>query len=341
MALISIKRYLDLSAGDAYKRMLELLVEVLTQHPIQIDNSECERFKSEVSKIQQELGSDASDEQFSTAVDAVAQALQRHNRSVTTLVRRQGGELQNMIAMLTQTIKSLGSASEISSRSLETIAVQLKRASALEDIYQLRLRLSECLKNVRDEATRQKSESQGRLHTLKQELASTQQRLSHHGIETDIDRVTGFAGRSAAEVAIHEAVESGESLYIAVAVLGKMQAINARFGYMVGDEVLCEFAARVAGRLCSRAAFFRWSGPTVLGILERSEPLHIIRSEVSRVVEAPISKSIVNGEQNAFITTSAASLVLAATPPADELITRIDSFVAAQIPKEYSSAPLN
>lgn len=341
MALISIKRYLDLTAGDAYKRMLELLVEVLTEYPVQLDAAECERFKSEVSKIHQEFSSDSTDEQFSVAIEAVGQAMQRHNRSVTSLVRRQGGELQNMISMLTQTINALGSASEVSAKSLENIAVQLKRASALEDIYQLRLRLSDCLKNVRDEAKRQRSDSGGRLQTLKQELASTQQRLSHHGIELDIDRVTGFAGRSAAEVAIHEAAESGESLYIAVAVLGKMQAINARFGYTVGDEVLCEFAARVAGRLCSRASFFRWSGPTLLGILERTEPLHIIRAEVGRVAEAPISKAIVSGEQNAFITTSAATLVLPAAPPASDLIARIDSFVAAQIPKEYSSAPLN
>ena len=341
MPLISIKRYLDLSSGDAYKRMLELLVEIVTEHAIDIDRSECERFKSEVSKIQERFGSDSTAEEFSLAVGAVGQAIERHNRSVTNLVRRQGGELQNMVSMLTQTIKSLGSASDISARNLETIAVQLKRASALEDIFQLRLRLSECLKNVRDEASRQRNDTQGTLQVLKQELASSQQRLSHHGIETDVDRVTGFAGRSAAEVAIHEALESPESRYIAVAVLGKMQALNSRFGYAVGDEVLCEFAARVAGRLCSRASFFRWSGPAIVGILLRSEPLHVIRAEVTRVVEAPISKSITSGEQNAFITTSATSLVLPMEAPVNELVARIDSFVAAQIPKEYASVPLN
>lgn len=341
MDLISIKRYLDLPGNDSrepserHQRMLELLVETVTEHPVDVDNAECERFKTEIAKIQQQFAVDTSNEQFSLAVSAISQALERHNRAVGNLVRRQGGELQNMVAMLTQTIKGLGSASDLSAKNLESIAGQLKRASALEDIYQLRVRLGQCLKNVRDEAVRQRSESQSSLQTLKHELAATQQRLSHHGIETDVDRVTGFAGRSAAEVAVHEVAEAEETHYVVVAVLGKMQAINARFGYAVGDELLCEFAARVAGRLCSRAAFYRWSGPTVIGILQRSEAQNAICAEVAKVVEMPISKSMVSGEQNAFISTSAVSLVIAVAPPASDIIARIDSFVAAQIPKQY------
>ncbi len=344
MAVISIKRYLDLPSNGAYQRMLEALVEMVTEHPIDIDHGECERYKSEVAQIQERFGAESTGEQFALAVHAISQALERHNRSVGNLFHRQGSELQNMVSMLAQTIKALGSASEISAKNLENIAVQLKRTSALEDIYHLRVRLTECLKNVRDEAARQRSESQSTLQVMKHELAASQQRLSHHGIETDIDRVTGFAGRSAAEIAIHEAINAGDAgdpRYIVVAVVGRMESINGRFGYAVGDEVLCEFAARLAGRLCSRAAFYRWSGPTILGILHRSQPLNAVRAEVGKVVDAPISKSLVTSGQNAFITTSAVSMVLPAAPPAAEIITSIDSFVAAQIPREFCQAPLN
>ena len=55
MALISIKRYLDASSPEAYQRMLELLIETVTGHPIDIDHAECERFKSEVAKIQETM----------------------------------------------------------------------------------------------------------------------------------------------------------------------------------------------------------------------------------------------------------------------------------------------
>ena len=49
-------------------------------------------------------------------MEAISQALERHHRSVSNLVQRQGSELQNMISMLAQTIRSLGSASEVHSR---------------------------------------------------------------------------------------------------------------------------------------------------------------------------------------------------------------------------------
>jgi len=339
MTVISIKRYLDFPPDDTSERTLALLVETVTQHPIAIDPVEYERFKGEVARIQQHFVADATDEPLLQATTAIGQALERHHRFIVNVVRRQADELQHMIDMLTQTVKSLGAASDTSARNLENIAGQLKRVSALEDIQGLRVRLAECLKHVCDEAARQRKEGQGQLQSLKHELVSSQQRMSRHGIEIDIDRVTGFAGRSAAEVAVHEATHAAEPHYVAVAVLGKMPAINSRFGYAVGDEVLCEFAARVAGGLCSHAAFFRWSGPTVIGILQRSDPIQVIRREVSGAAEVPMSKALVTGGQNAFITTSAVSTVIPVAPPASDVIARIDAFVAAQIPKEYA-APL-
>src|SRR5271167_2164291 len=116
MAIISIKRYLDVSFPEAHLRMLELLVQTVTEHPIDIDHAECERFKSEVAKIQETFGAEADGEQFSQAVEAISQALERHHRSVSNLVQSQGSELQNMITMMAQTIRSLGSASDVSAR---------------------------------------------------------------------------------------------------------------------------------------------------------------------------------------------------------------------------------
>lgn len=324
------------SPDETYQRMLAMLAETATLHPVDIDHTECERFKSEIGRIQERFSSEAKSEQLMVAAGAISQAVASYNQSVTNFIERQGNELQNMISMLTATIMSLGSASDLSAKNLGAIEVQLKSASALEDIRVLRVRLAECLNNVRHEGARQRNETQVSIDSLKHELASSRHRLEHHGIASTTDPATGLASRSAAEVAIHEAANAGDTQYLMIAVLGKMQAINARFGYSVGDEVLCEFAARVVGRLCSHANFYRWSGPTIVGVLQRTEALDVVQSEVCRVTEAPISKALVNGQQNAFITTSAAWLVLPIAPPAADLILKIDQFVTEQIPKEYT-----
>lgn len=337
MPMISIKRYLDFPAGQKLQRVVAILAETVTRGPVEVDLSECERFQEEIACIQNRFPAEASVEQLHEAANEIANALERHNRVVGGLIRGQESELQSMIGMLTYTLRSLGSASETSVKNLDSIASQLKHASALGDMRELRLRLDECLKNVRSEAARQKHDNQEKMHVLSEGLSATQQRLSAHGIEADVDRVTGFAGRNAAEVAIHEATNRQETHYVVVAVLSKLQAVNLRFGYSVGDEVLCEFAARVAGSLCNDAQFYRWNGPTLIAILKRTEPLHVLRAEVGRILEEPIVKSLAGGTQNAFITLSATSLVLALARPAGDLIKRIDAFVTSQVPHELRS----
>ncbi len=240
-----------------------------------------------------------------------------------------------MISMLTHTVRSLTSSGQTAAGNLESIASQLKHAWALSDIQELRQRLADCLKSVCEEASRQKNDSHAKIQVLSEGLAASQERLSSHGIEPDLDGVTGFAGRTAAEAAIREAAEATASHYLVVAVLSKLQAVNLRFGYAVGDELLCEFAARVAGGLCCDAKFYRWHGPAIVALLQRSEPLHLLQCEVGRLLEPPIMKSLAGGMQNAFITLSPTWVVIPLVPPASHIIERIDIFVGSQNLQEH------
>lgn len=110
-----------------------------------------------------------------------------------------------------------------------------------------------------------------------------------------------------------------------------------RFGYALGDEVLWEFAARVAGGFCNDAQFFRWRDPTLLGIIKRYQPLHIVQEEVHQLLETPVMKSLSGARQNAFITLAPSWMVVPAAAPATDIIKKIDSFVNAQIPCELKA----
>ena len=114
--MISLKRYLDSSSGESYLRMLGLLADTATQQPVDIDHAQCELFKSEVAHIQARFTGEAKSEHLPLAAGAIGQALAAYNQSVSDFVRRQGSELQTMISMLTATILSLGSASELSTQ---------------------------------------------------------------------------------------------------------------------------------------------------------------------------------------------------------------------------------
>jgi hypothetical protein len=71
--------------------------------------------------------------------------------------------------------------------------------------------------------------------------------------------------------------------------------------------------------------------------------MHVLRAHIGRMLEEPIVKSLAGGMQNAFITLSASSVVIAVSRPVCDLIKRIDDFVASQIPhhlkQSYGDAP--
>ncbi|HTV65801.1 MAG TPA: GGDEF domain-containing protein [Bryocella sp.] len=332
MSLISIKKYLDLASSGDYRPTLDLLAETVTQDPIALSPAQCEQFRSEVAAILEHLAVPIERDQFTIAVGAISQAVRGHNQSVSTLIGNQSVELQNMVIMLTQAIRSLGSASDASVRNLEEIALQLKRTSALEDVSQLRMRLSECLGKLRDETARHKDYSQRSLQALNVKLAESQHHLAQHGIAADVDGVTGFAGRSTAEKLIHEALASKESCYVLVAVLRGMQAVNSLFGYDVGDEMLYEFAAGLAANFPRHDMTCRWSGPAFVVLLHRSGPLQVVRIDAGHAIaSAPTSKIISNQGRNALASFTTATLVVPVTAPAANIFSEIDGFVATRV----------
>ena len=332
MPFVSIKKYLDVASSVDYRPTLDLLAEIATEHGIAFNPAQHELFRCDVASILGRLNGPVDKEQFTTAVGAIGQALRRHNQAVGTLIGHQSAELQNMVIMLTQSIRSLGSASDASTRNLEEIAVQIRRASTLEDVSQLRKRLSECLERLKNETARQKDENQRKLQALNANLSESQHRLAQYCIAADVDQITGFAGRRTAEGEVHKALASNDSWYLLVAALESLPTINAIFGYDTGDEILAEFAAGLAANLRRPAAIYRWRGPAIVGLLHRPGPIGVVRTEVGRAVAAsPTSAPLANPSGPGYAQSTAASLLLPVVPPAATLFAKIDEFVATRV----------
>lgn len=333
MALVTLGRLLDNSAIESYRRMIELLIRSVSLHAVDANHAEYERFKTHVAKLQATLKQNPGREQSMVAVGAVCQALEDYNRSVTNFIRAEGKELQHMVSMLTGTLLTVSSASDRSAKGLEEIEGQLSRAAALEDIKVVRIRLEACLSSVREEAVRQRSETKVALAALQEELAEAQRNVGG-GATTSRDTITGLLNRPAAEQAIRKALSDGDPAYILVGVVEKMQSINARFGYVVGDEILAEFANRITNQCGAKSSFFRWSGPAIVGVLHREEPLHLVKADIANFMEAPLEKAVLRNGQNAFITTAAAWTIVPVTPPAGAIISGVNQFIASQAPAE-------
>jgi GGDEF domain-containing protein len=335
--MISIARFLTArkkpDPAAAYHRVISLLLRGLSLHAFEGDRIDFAQFRADLARLENCLTPELPVTEIMVIVGAALQALEDYNVRTGRFVRTQGIELHKMVTMLTETIISIGETSEQSVHRLQDIEKHVERAQASEDIQLVKLRLGECLEVIREEALRQKSENTAMVESLRQQAETSQQRMSSTAPE-ELDAATGLPRKSQAEKAIREALASPPRYFVVIAVISRFQAIHARFGEAVGDQVLKRFKDHLQSRLAKGDRLFRWSGPAFIALLERPDETDKVRSEIRRFAGAKVDSAFEVGRRSVLVPISAAWSVFAAQPTAEMLFKQIEMFVANQAGRE-------
>lgn len=337
--MISLKSYLFRETGEeaesAYRRMIGLFLQGIALHAVEGDRVDYERFRADLEKSERSLTPEVPISEVFLIVGGALRALEDYNRRTGRFVRRQSMELQNIVSMLTETVISIGAHSEHSVSRLQDIEKSLERASELEDIQILKHRLGECLEAVREEAKRQKIEGQKTIDVLQEQL-DTSRECSNSLHLRDIDPATGLPGRQEAQRALEGAVATPAGKYLLIAVVNRVQAVNARFGYSIGDRILGAFAERFVKGLSARDQAFRWQGPSIIAVLERAERIERVRAEIRQFADTKLDKTVEVGSRTVLIPISASWSLFPVAPPLAGLLKKLETFTAAQAPRDYA-----
>jgi len=337
--MISLRTYLfrdtDEDAESSYRKIIGLFLQGIASHAVEGDQTDYQRFREDLDKCEKGLTTETPMSELLVIVGGALRAMEDYNQCTSKFLRRQSSELQHMISMLTETVITIGDTSERSVSRLQDIEKAMDRSRLVEDIQLLKLRLGECLESVRDEAMRQKKEGQSVLQTLKKELEVSQDRVGSFRLSSEPDAATGLPGKAEAEKALQAAMASPGGKFLVIAVCSRVQAVNARFGHAVGDQVLAAFAEHFVKGLSPRDRLYRWQGPALLALLERTERLDRVRTELRQFADLKLEKTIVVGQRTVLIPISAVWSVFPVTPPMDSFLKQIEAFTAAQIPRDY------
>lgn len=261
-------------------------------------------------------------------------AMEEYNLRVSRNLRARQIELQSIVAMLTESLTCIASASERSASRLHNIEKQLERASDIEDVRALKLRLAECLEELRDERNRQQEENHKHVAGLTSGLERSRRALTttrEHG--TGLDPLTGLPERGEAERIMIEAMAEGRSVFAAIFVVDRVASINTRYGYAAGDQVILMMCQRLAQGFSVSDVLFRWTGPAFLLLLEREEAAIQVRSELARAVGMRMEKTLQIGGRTVLLPVTATWAVfpLSEERSVEQLIHKIDSFVAGRV----------
>lgn len=337
-AMISLKNYLyreGRDTEDAYLHIIDLMLQGLALHAVQGEEADYDRFRADIERFGTILTSDAKPAELLVTTGELVRTLEEYNRRTTTFIRRQNSELHNMVSMLTQTIIKVAASSEISVTKLREIEQALEQARMVKDIQLLKMRLGECLETVRDEAARQQADSRNAIAALEQELqisceqSDTVPELKEH------DPVTGLLSKNNVERAIQAAAASPVGKFLVVAVVSRVHAVNARFGYAIGDRMLATCAQHYRAALSGSDELYRWHGPAFLGILSRQARIEQVREEIRRFASAKLEDTVELGNRTVLIPISSNWSVMPVTSPPEALLKRVAAFAAAQTPRDY------
>ncbi len=337
--MISLRSYLqkgDRESDDAYRRVVALLLQGLAMHAVQGEQAAYDCFRADMDGFAKTFAEDTDPVALLVAAGGVIRALEEHSRSTMAFIARQHAELNNMVSMLTQTIIKIGASSDESVTRLCEIEKALVQAHLSEDMQLLKMRLGECLATVHDEAERQKTESQIVIAKLEQEVSSSRQRIGSVALTKDLDPVTGLPSKREAERALRAAVDSPEGKFVVIAVVGRINAINARFGFAIGDRILATYTQHFRSGLSASDELYRWHGPAFVAILSRSRRIDQVRAEIRHFADTRLEETVEVGNRSVLIPVSCNWSVMQPFPNFEELHKKMEAFAAAQIPREYA-----
>jgi GGDEF domain-containing protein len=233
---------------------------------------------------------------------AAIHALEEYNRRASRGLKAYSQELKVVLTMMGETISFLGASGQTGVEKLHAIEKTLAQTADATDVRLLRDKLSDCLKMVRNESVRMRSESQQHLDSLKSGIARTTEHLqSIDKYPPVIDVTTGLPARRTAEQSIAGRLAQGSDFAIALFMVDRLPSINARFGLAAGDQTLMMAAQNLAQRLGDVGTLMRWSGPGFVAILEIKDGLQRVERYVKDVANFRLEMEINTSSRNTLL----------------------------------------
>jgi diguanylate cyclase (GGDEF)-like protein len=334
--MVSLKPYLTSNHGeDVLRQVVVLLLEKLAAAAAIATDEEYAVFRDDIARLRQCVGPEATPQEILLAAGSATQALEAYNRGVTASFRKRGRELRDIVGMLAETVATMGGENTRSVEKLREIGNGLERANCIEDLPTLKVHLGECLHSFRQEIARQKDQADSVIIALRQQIEQSPQLRLPPSADKGTDPVTHLGTKEECLKAMHAPIAPGRRKYVVTLVVNRMQSINIRFGYQVGDRILCRFGEFIEQQIRPEDRLFRWSGPAFVALIERTEALNEVRAQIKRILEPLIEETLEVGGRSLLIPISAAWSAFHFITTVATAERQIETFAASQTSREY------
>ncbi len=331
--MISLKKFLAFDGGDSQSqsRLAWLILEAVACHAVECDPAERQAFQTCLREIVGRMERSNDGAGILVLTGEAIRTIETYNRSVQHSVGSQIKELQSIVSLFTRSLLLVSKGTAGSAAKLRQIERQIEKSSQTEDLRALRSQLEESLGVICVEAAEQERRSEQLAEELRETMSRPESAAILSEAVADLDMVTGLPNFRSAEKAIRTALATHTSTYLALFCVDRVEVINSRFGFAVGDRILMLFGQHLAQRFSKTDRLFRWRGPGFLALLDRTGPETSIRAEIARIGSARLEQEIELGGRSVLLPVAASWMLTGvADSTLDKLTKKLDQFSAAQ-----------
>jgi GGDEF domain-containing protein len=327
--VISLKRLLAMNGDEAksHSRVAWLLLEAIACHAVESDPEERQGFQTCLRAIATKMEK-SNDEGALVLTGEAIKSIETYNRGVQQSMGSQVKELQSIVSMFMRSMLQVSKGSTASAMKLRQIERLIEKTSQAEDLRTIKAQLQESLEVLCKEAVQQERRAEEVTDQLRLAMSRPESAAVLSEVIADLDLVTGLPNFRTAEKAIREACAANTKTYLVLLCVERLDVINGRFGFSVGDQILMLFGQHLA-QCFDR--LYRWRGPGFLALVDRSGPEISIRAEIARTVSTRLELEIELSGRSVLLPISSSWMLTGLAQTSVEQITqKIDKFCAAQ-----------
>jgi diguanylate cyclase (GGDEF)-like protein len=286
--MISIRKHIERLAGEdkvrrAYRKTLESILNTTRENILITDTEEHAWFCTNLQSFVERLREDNSVTNVEVIGALVTKTLADHYTKITRRTESRETELKRIIHLLTESASRLDQENKQFYTQLRQAVQNFQSISQLEDISFLRRKLSDQVAHLQETVGRQELSSGNLVARLQAELDEARQEIDQLTQAATTDALTQLPTRRAAEKRIRELTTQEEPFSVGMAVIGRLDLINLRYGAQIGDMVLRRFSGTLKAQLPKRAFLTRWGGPAFVAVLEHT-PAAELKASIQKIL---------------------------------------------------------
>ncbi|HEY1983929.1 MAG TPA: GGDEF domain-containing protein [Terracidiphilus sp.] len=232
-------------------------------------------------------------ESIVTTTESVRRHLQQWARCTGRHYQHKADEVKEILLAMARAAESMGESDQRCAEQISEVTSQLKKIANLDDLTEVRASIEKSAAALKNSIDRMTAEGKAVLEKLRIEASSYQSKLEEAEQLASRDALTRLGNRLWVEGQIQNRIEGKHPFCAAILDIDDFKYVNDKYGHVVGDELLKQFATELRSACRSTDVIGRWGGDEFIVLLDCG--LTEAEAQVDRVSEWVCGNYTVSG----------------------------------------------